>query len=111
VIVGFGFAFMSLETLGIALILLVPAFFIARRSELDSPALTIAFAIGYIVALSYFALVTSGFVNQERVDWGGLAFIGGFACIGVAVLLIGLARLFVLQRDGRPLPGPDGGPA
>jgi hypothetical protein len=94
---GAGFAFLSLETLGVALVLLVPLFFLVRRSELDSPRPTIAFSAGYVVAIGYFAFFTEGFVSDGRVNWAGLAFMGCFECVGLATLLFGFVGLRIAR--------------
>jgi hypothetical protein len=91
-VAGAGFAFLSLETLGVALILLVPFFIFARRSASDAALPIAAFGIGYVIAIGYFFLVTSGFVIDGRVDWVGAAFTGCFACVGLAIVMFGIVR-------------------
>ena len=61
----------SLETAGLAMLLLIPAGVVLKqRRAARIPLLMVTFAVGYLLAIGFFALRTSGILNGDGVDWG-----------------------------------------
>ena len=88
--VGAVLGFLSLETAGLAMLLLIPAGVVLKqRNAARIPLLIVTFAIGYLLAIGFFALRTSGILIVGGVDWGVAAYFASLAGIGVALLIAG----------------------
>jgi hypothetical protein len=82
--------FVSLETAGLAMLLLIPACVVLKqRQAARIPLLMVTFAVGYLLAIGFFALRTSGVLNGDGVDWGVAAYFATLAGVGVALLIVG----------------------
>jgi hypothetical protein len=80
----------SLETAGLAMLLLIPAGVVLKqRRAARIPFLMVTFAVGYLLAIGFFALRTSGILNGDGVDWGVAAYFASLAGVGVALLIAG----------------------
>ncbi len=103
VAVGAVFAALSLETLGVALLLLIPvAVVLKRRATARLPLVTVTFALGYLIGIGFFAWRTSGIVGSDAINWGVAAYFGSLAAVGVVVLVVGLV-MHSRRSGGRPI--------
>lgn len=88
--VGAVLGFLSLETAGLAMLLLIPAGAVLKQTKAARiPLLMVTFAVGYLLAIGFFALRTSGILNSDGVDWGLAAYVASLAGVGVALLIVG----------------------
>lgn len=88
--VGTLLAVLSLETAGFAMLLLIPVGAVLKqRNPSRIPFLVVTFAIGYLLAIGFFAIQTSGILGSGGVDWGVAAYFGSLAGVGVALLIVG----------------------
>lgn len=88
--VGAVLGFLSLETAGLVMLLLILASVaLKQRNTTRIPLLIVTFTVGYLLAIGYFALQTSGILNGGGVDWGVAAYFASLAGVGVALLIVG----------------------
>ncbi len=102
IVVGAVFALIGLETIGFGLLLIVPVGFVLRRHLTGRrfAVVVIAFAVGYLLGVGFFAVRTSGIVASGVVDWGVVSYFASMASIGVALLIAGLV-LYLRNQDAR----------
>jgi hypothetical protein len=103
VAVGAVLGLVSLETAGLAMLLLIPVGVVLKqRKAARTPLLMVTFAVGYLLAIGFFALRTSGILNGGGVDWGVAAYFAGLGGVGVALLIFGtVIGVRARHRDAR----------
>jgi hypothetical protein len=102
-VTGAVLAFVSLETAGFAMLLLVPVgVALKRRRAARIPLLVVSFAVGYLLGIGFFAVETSGIVNGGSVDWGVAAYFASLAGVGVALLIVGTVMAVRAREGDRP---------
>lgn len=106
--VGAVLGFLSLETAGLAMLLLIPAgMLLKQRNAARIPALMVTSAIGYLLAIGFFALRTSGLLNGDGVDWGTAVYFASLAGVGAALLIVGtVIGVRSRHRGARVVSGP-----
>ena len=99
--VGAVVGLLSLETAGLALLLLIPAgVMLKQRDATQMSLLIVTFAVGYLLSIGFFAFRSSGILNGGGVDWGVGAYFASLACVGVALLIVGLVIAIRARHRG-----------
>ncbi len=72
------------------MLLLIPiGIVLKQRNPARFPLLIVTFAIGYLLAIGFFAVRTSGILSGGGVDSGVAAYFASLAGVGVALLIVG----------------------